>query len=407
MSPSRRQQDLLDKGVADLAFLSKIEDVIEDARNGRMFILVDDEDRENEGDLVIPAQMATPESINFMAKYGRGLICLAMTRARCEQLGLKLMSSENRSRHQTAFTHSIEAREGVTTGISASDRARTIAVAIDPEKGARDIGSPGHVFPLIARDGGVLVRAGHTEAAVDMARLAGLNPAGVICEIMNDDGSMARLPDLVKFAQFHGLKVATIADLIAYRRRHDRVIERTIETTLKSRYGGLYRMLVYVNKAAYAEHIVLVKGDISGPEPVLVRMHALNVLDDVLGDTSFGRGGILHSAMKMIGDAGRGVIVLIREPRATSLSDRVRARMGVDPESPTHALADFLSETGRHAAAAAAGLRDYGVGAQILLDLGVKDMVLLSDHPRNIVGIEGYGLHVREWRTIPPLIGDD
>ena len=389
-----------------MAFLSKVEDVIEDARNGRMFILVDDEDRENEGDLVIPAQMATPEAINFMAKHGRGLICLALPRARCEQLNLKLMSSENLSRHQTAFTMSIEAREGVTTGISASDRARTIAVAIDPEKNARDIVSPGHVFPLIARDGGVLVRAGHTEAAVDMARLAGLNPSGVICEIMNDDGTMARLPDLVKFAQFHGLKVATIADLIAYRRRHDRLVERTIETTLKSRYGGLYRMLVYVNKASYAEHIALVKGDLSGPEPVLVRMHALNVLDDVLGDTSVGRGGILHSAMKMIGEANRGVIVLIREPRPTSLSDRVRARLG-DPDHPTHALTDFLSETGRHAAAAAAGLRDYGVGAQILLDLGVRDMVLLSDRPRNIVGIEGYGLRVHEWRTIPPLIGDD
>jgi 3,4-dihydroxy 2-butanone 4-phosphate synthase / GTP cyclohydrolase II len=405
MTPSRRQQELLDRGV-EMAFLSKVEDVIEDARNGRMFILVDDEDRENEGDLVIPAQMATPEAINFMAKHGRGLICLALPRARCEQLNLKLMSSENLSRHQTAFTMSIEAREGVTTGISASDRARTIAVAIDPEKNARDIVSPGHVFPLIARDGGVLVRAGHTEAAVDMARLAGLNPSGVICEIMNDDGTMARLPDLVKFAQFHGLKVATIADLIAYRRRHDRLVERTIETTLKSRYGGLYRMLVYVNKASYAEHIALVKGDLSGPEPVLVRMHALNVLDDVLGDTSVGRGGILHSAMKMIGEANRGVIVLIREPRPTSLSDRVRARLG-DPDHPTHALTDFLSETGRHAAAAAAGLRDYGVGAQILLDLGVRDMVLLSDRPRNIVGIEGYGLRVHEWRTIPPLIGDD
>ncbi|HEX9461156.1 MAG TPA: 3,4-dihydroxy-2-butanone-4-phosphate synthase [Alphaproteobacteria bacterium] len=406
MSPSRRQQDLLDRGVSDIAFLSKIEDVIEDARNGRMFILIDDEDRENEGDLVIPAQMATPESINFMAKHGRGLICLTLTRARCEQLGLKLMSPENLSRHQTAFTMSIEAREGVTTGISASDRARTIAVAIDPDKGARDIVSPGHVFPLMARDGGVLVRAGHTEAAIDVARLAGLNPSGVICEIMNDDGSMARLPDLVKFAQFHGLKVATIADLIAHRRRHDRLVERTIETTLKSRHGGLYRMLVYVNKASYAEHIALVKGDLSGPEPVLVRMHALNVLDDVLADTSVGRGGILHSAMKMIGDAGRGVIVLIREARPTSLSDRVRARLG-DPDDPTHALADFLSDAGRHAAAAAAGLRDYGVGAQILLDLGVRDLVLLSDHPRNIVGIEGYGLRVHEWRTIPPLVGDD
>jgi 3,4-dihydroxy 2-butanone 4-phosphate synthase/GTP cyclohydrolase II len=403
--PTRRQQGLLDRGVADIAFLSKIEDIIEDARNGRMFILVDDEDRENEGDLVIPAQMATPEAINFMAKHGRGLICLALTRARCEKLGLKLMSAENRSRHQTAFTASIEAREGVTTGISASDRARTVAVAIDPEKGAKDIVSPGHVFPLIARDGGVLVRAGHTEAAVDIARLAGLNPSGVICEIMNDDGTMARLPDLIKFAQFHGLKVATIADLIAYRRRHDRLVDRTIETTLDSRYGGSFRMYVYVNVAAYAEHIALVKGDISGPEPVLVRMHALNVLDDVLGDRSVGRGGTLHSAMKHIGEVGRGVVVLVREPRPTSLSDRVRVRLG-DPNSLTAALGDFLSDHGRQAAAAAAGLRDYGVGAQILLDLGVRNMILLSDHPRNIVGLEGYGLNVTEWRKVPPLVED-
>ena len=402
MKPSRRQQTLLDGGVADIAFLSKIEDIIDDARNGRMFILVDDEDRENEGDLVIPAQMATPEAVNFMAKHGRGLICLAMTRTRCEKLGLKLMSPANRSRHETAFTLSIEAREGVTTGISASDRARTIATAIDPEKGAADLVSPGHVFPLIARDGGVLVRSGHTEAAVDISRLAGLNPSGVICEIMNDDGSMARLPDLIKFAQFHGLKVATIADLIAYRRRNDRLVERTIETTLDSRYGGPFRMHVYVNNAAYAEHIALVKGDISGPEPVLVRMHALNVLDDILGDRSIGRGGILHSAMKMIGEAGRGVVVLIREPRPTSLSDRVRARLG-DPNSPAAALGDFLSDHGRQVAAAAAGLRDYGVGAQILLDLGVHNMVLLSDRPRNIVGLEGYGLSVVEWRKVPPL----
>jgi len=402
MKPSRRQQTLLDRGVADITFLSKIEDIIDDARNGRMFILVDDEDRENEGDLVIPAQMATPEAVNFMAKHGRGLICLAMTRARCEKLGLKLMSPNNRSRHETAFTLSIEAREGVSTGISASDRAHTIATAIDPEKGAADIVSPGHVFPLIARDGGVLVRTGHTEAAVDISRLAGLNPAGVICEIMNDDGTMARLPDLIKFAQFHGLKVATIADLIAYRRRNDRLVERTIETTLDSRYGGPFRMYVYVNNAAYAEHIALVKGDVSGPEPVMVRMHALNVLDDVLGDRSIGRGGILHSAMKMIGDAGRGVVVLIREPRPTSLSDRVRARQG-DPNSPVAALGDFLSDHGRQVAAAAAGLRDYGVGAQILLDLGIRNMVLLSDHPRTIVGLEGYGLSVVEWRKVPPL----
>ena len=337
--------------------LASPEEIINEARNGRMFILVDDEDRENEGDLVIPAQMATPDAINFMATHGRGLICLTLTRTRAEELGLELMSRNNGTRHETAFTISIEAREGVTTGISASDRARTIATAIDPEKGAADLVSPGHVFPLIARDGGVLVRSGHTEAAVDISRLAGLNPSGVICEIMNDDGSMARLPDLIKFAQFHGLKVATIADLIAYRRRNDRLVERTIETTLDSRYGGPFRMYVYVNNAAYAEHIALVKGDVSGPEPVLVRMHALNVLDDVLGDRSIGRGSILHSAMKMIGEADRGVVVLIREPRPTSLSDRVRARQG-DPASPAAALGDFLSDPGRQVAAAAAGLRD-------------------------------------------------
>jgi 3,4-dihydroxy 2-butanone 4-phosphate synthase/GTP cyclohydrolase II len=365
-----------------------------------MVILVDDEDRENEGDLYIPAQMATPDAVNFMARYGRGLICLSLTRERVEQLGLPLMARDNTSRHQTAFTVSIEAREGITTGISASDRARTIAVAIDPTKGRADISTPGHVFPLVARDGGVLVRTGHTEAAVDIARLAGLYPAGVICEIMNDDGTMARLPDLVKFAQFHGLKIAKIADLIAYRRRRDRIVERQLETVLDSRFGGLFRMYVYVNKASYAEHIALVKGDLSGPEPVLVRMHALNVLDDVLGDRSVGRGEALHSAMGAIGAAGRGVVVLIREPRPT-LSDRVRARLG---DSPAHALGDHLSDHGRAAAAAAPGaeLRDYGIGAQILLDLGVKDMVLLSNTQRTIVGLEGYGLRVVEQRKLPP-----
>ena len=389
-------------------YLSSVEEVIEEARNGRMFILVDEEDRENEGDLVIPAQMATPEAINFMAKFGRGLVCLSLPRERIEQLGLPLMSRENTTRHQTAFTVSIEAREGVTTGISASDRARTVAVAIDPTKGRNDIATPGHVFPLVARDGGVLVRAGHTEAAIDIARLAGLQPAGVICEIMNDDGTMARMPDLVKFAQFHGLKIAAITDLIAYRRRHDRLVERTVETILDSRYGGQFRMLVYVNKAAYAEHIALVKGDIATSAPVLVRMHALNVLDDVLGDRSVGRGGVLHSAMKMIGEAGRGVVVLIREPRATSLSDRVRSRL-VDASTPVAALGDYLSERGRARAAATptrVELRDYGVGAQILLDLGVTEMILLSNTKRTIVGLEGYGLRLIEQRPIPPLVED-
>ncbi len=362
--------------------LASIEDIIEDARNGRMFILVDDEMRENEGDLIVPAQMATPDSINFMAKHGRGLICLSLTAERVRELGLPLMARENTSRHQTAFTVSIEAREGVTTGISASDRARTIACAIDPTKGQKDIVCPGHVFPLEARDGGVLVRTGHTEAAVDIARLAGLNPSGVICEIMNEDGTMARLPDLVSFARSHGLKIATIASLIAYRLRHDRIVERTLETTLNSVYGGAFKMFLYVNRTAYAEHIALVKGDLSADGPVMVRMHALNVLEDVLGDTGSGKAEDLHQAMRMVEKEGRGVVVLIREPRRTSLSDRLRGKLRKDGPP--------VGE-----------LRDYGVGAQILLDLGVSEMILLSNTKRTIIGLEGYGLSVVERRPIP------
>src|SRR5215469_12184291 len=257
-------------------YISELPDVIEDARNGRMFILVDAEDRENEGDLVIPAQMCTPQAVNFMARFGRGLICLALTQERANQLKLPMMTSENRTRNQTAFTVSIEAKEGISTGISAHDRAHTISVAIDPTKGPDDIVMPGHVFPLVARHGGVLVRAGHTEAAVDIARLAGLYPAGVICEIMNDDGSMARMPDLVQFAQFHGIKIGTIADLIAYRRKYDHLINRAVETTFESHNGGTWKMMVFVNTIDYAEHIALVKGDVAGPDPVLVRMHAIN-----------------------------------------------------------------------------------------------------------------------------------
>ena len=355
--------------------LSSTDEIIEEARNGRRFILVDDEDRENEGDLIIPAQMATPEAINFMAKYGRGLICLALTRQRVEQLEIPLMAANNQARNRTAFTVSIEAREGITTGISAHDRAHTISVAIDPTKGSNDIVSPGHVFPLVARDGGVLVRAGHTEAAVDMARLAGLYPAGVICEIMNEDGTMARLPDLTKFAQRHGLKVATIADLIAYRRKYDRIVQRAVETTLNSYYGDTFKLYVYVNRTEYAEHIALVKGDISGPEPIFVRMHAINVFDDLLGAKG-GRSGLLQASMRMIGQLGRGVIVLIRETQATIISDMLLHQGALPKDS-------------------AGELRDYGIGAQILLDLGVRDMVLLSNTGwRTIVGLEGYGLRV-------------
>jgi 3,4-dihydroxy 2-butanone 4-phosphate synthase/GTP cyclohydrolase II len=361
--------------------ISPADEIIEEARNGRMFILVDDEDRENEGDLVIPAQMATPEAINFMARFGRGLICLALTPERVRELGLSLMPRHNESRHETAFTVSIEAKEGVSTGISAPDRAHTIATAIDPGNGPSDLVTPGHVFPLVARDGGVLVRAGHTEAAVDLARLAGLNPSGVICEIMNDDGTMARRDDLIAFAQLHGLKIATISDLIAYRRHYDELVERTLETEFKSRFGGDFHLAVYRTKVGYGEHVALWKGDLGGAEPALVRVHALNLLDDVLGDSTSGKSGELQAALEMIGEAGRGVVVLIREPVPTSLSDRLTARGGEDPSDVNE-------------------LRDIGVGAHILWDLGVRNMILLSNAQHTYVGLEGYGLSVKECRPI-------
>ena len=363
--------------------VSPIEEIIEEARNGRIFILVDDEGRENEGDLVVPAQMATPDAINFMAKHGRGLICLALKRERVETLGLQLMAHKNESRHETAFTVSIEARDGISTGISAPDRARTVAVAIDPARGPGDIVSPGHVFPLVARDGGVLVRTGHTEAAVDLARLAGLNPSGVICEIMNDDGSMARRDDLIAFAQRHGLKIATIADLIAYRRRYDRIVERSQTGRLSLRHGT-FESAIYVDKANYAEHLAIWTGDLAAPGPALVRVHVLNILDDVLGDLSTGRSGALDQALGLIGEAGRGVLVLIREPVPTSLSEAMTARQ-------------------KSGGARAFGqLRDYGVGAQILLDLGVSEMIVLSNTRRTLVGLDGYGLKVVEQRPLAP-----
>ncbi|HXG79196.1 MAG TPA: 3,4-dihydroxy-2-butanone-4-phosphate synthase [Methyloceanibacter sp.] len=359
--------------------LSSIEEVIDDARNGRMFILVDAEERENEGDLVIPAQMATPDAINFMAKYGRGLICLALTPERAKQLHLELMSRSNRSRHATAFTVSIEAREGVSTGISAHDRAHTISVAIDPTKDYRDIMTPGHVFPLLAKEGGVLVRAGHTEAAVDIARLAGLYPAGVICEIMNDDGTMARLPDLMGFAERHGLKIATIADLIAYRLRYDHLVKRVAETRIESAFGGAFDLKVYATTVDPAEHFALVKGDVASGAPVLVRVHALNSVDDVISAGSR-RETPVHKAMEIVGREGRGVIVVIRESRPDALS----ARFKQDTE-----------------AGGQQRLIEYGIGAQILLDLGVHEMVLLSNSPaRKIVGLEGYGLKVAGHRPL-------
>ena len=352
-------------------YISSAADIIEEARAGRMFILVDDEDRENEGDLVIPAQFATPDAINFMVRHARGLVCLAMTRQRVEQLGLPLMSQSNGTRHQTAFTISIEAAEGVTTGISAHDRARTIGVAINPESGRESIVTPGHIFPLVAREGGSLVRAGHTEAAVDIARLAGLTPAGVICEIMNDDGTMARLPDLAAFAQRHNLKLGTIADLIAHRRRTERLVKRLESGTLKHAIGGEWRIHVYVNTVEYAEHLVLTRGDLAAPGPVMVRMHQVDLIGDALLGPPW---AAVQGAMRRIAAEGRGVLVLIRDTRATAQSERVRALAG-HPRS--HSI-----------------LRDYGIGAQILVELGIHDMVLLSNTRRTVVGLDGYGLNI-------------
>jgi 3,4-dihydroxy 2-butanone 4-phosphate synthase/GTP cyclohydrolase II len=354
--------------------ISSIEEIIEDARNGRMFILVDHEDRENEGDLVIPAQMSTPSAINFMATHGRGLICLALTSERVDQLGLQPMSPKNSSRHASAFTLSIEAREGISTGISAADRARTVSVAIDPTKGAADIATPGHVFPLRARDGGVLVRAGHTEAAVDVARLAGLNPSGVICEVMNDDGTMARLPDLITFAQKHGLKIGTISDLIAYRRRHDNLVKVSSERIVSSEFGGDWTMRIYTDQTEGAEHVALIKGDITSPGPVLTRMHTLDPLLDVVGLGGPGRTAEFGAAMKAIAAEGRGVLVLLRDLHMKLTSDN-----DVSPQT----------------------LRQYGLGAQILVSLGLKDLILLTNSPQpKVVGLEAYGLAIAGTRRI-------
>jgi len=354
--------------------ISTIEEIIDDARNGRMFILVDHEDRENEGDLVIPAQMCTPEAINFMATHGRGLICLTLPGDRVDALGLSLMSSNNASRHETAFTISIEAREGVTTGISAYDRARTVAVAIDATKTNADIATPGHIFPLRARQGGVLVRAGHTEAAVDISRLAGLNASGVICEIMKDDGDMARLPDLIGFAQKHGIKIGTIADLIAYRRRHDNLVRETASRKVQSMHGGEWEMRIFTDQTHGTEHIVLTMGDLGHADPVLVRMHALNPLEDVLG-ISEGHSGDLPGAMALIADQGRGVIVLLRDTEMKLTLD--------DTASPQT-------------------LRQYGLGAQILAALGLHELTLITNSPSpRVIGLEAYGLNIAGTCPIP------
>lgn len=378
------KQDIRDSRLIeeDQAVLSSIDEIITDIKAGVPVIIVDDEDRENEGDLIIAAELATAENINFFAKDGRGLICLPMEGAMIDRLGLELMGRGDNSRHRTAFTVSIEAKEGVTTGISAADRAHTIKTAIDPKCGSNDIATPGHVFPLRARDGGVLVRAGHTEAAVDLAKMAGFSGAGVICEIMNDDGTMARLPDLVGFAQKHGLKIGTIADLISYRRQNECYVERIFEDKFSSEYGGEFELYIYKNTLQYAEHIVLKKGDVSknSPEnPALVRMHGVDFMNDVLGGKE---NSDLHNSMKIIDQHGSGLIVIIREPNPSALSERLKSKKETSDNKKTNIL------------------RDYGIGAQILKDLGVNNMTLLSNSQKNIAGLEGYNLHIHGTKPI-------
>jgi 3,4-dihydroxy 2-butanone 4-phosphate synthase/GTP cyclohydrolase II len=374
----KRLERLIQRGTTDV--LVGAEAIIDEARNGRMFILVDDDDRENEGDLVVPAQMATPDAINFMARHGRGLICLALTKDRADQLGLEPMTRTNRSRNETAFTVSIEAKEGISTGISAADRARTVSVAIDAANGPDAIVSPGHVFPLVARPGGVLVRAGHTEAAVDVARLAGLNPSAVICEIMRDDGSMARLDDLMDFARSHGLKIGTIRDLIAYRLKKDHLVERTAATLFKAKSGAEWEAQVFRDKTSGEEQLALVHGTLNIDEPVLVRMHSLDLFADVLGEQG-PRSGVLQGAMRSIEREGSGIVVALHAAAPGSLSRSIDLRAGKPVEGGD-------------------AVRGYGIGAQILAALGIRDMILLSNTRHSPVGLAGYGLAIVDERPI-------
>ncbi len=369
--------------------ISKIEDVIEDIRQGKMVIIIDDEDRENEGDVMIAAEKVTPEAITFMARYACGLICLSLTEERVRHLDLPLMVQENTSAHNTAFTVSIEAKKGVTTGISAHDRARTVQVAIEDGSTADDLARPGHIFPLMARQGGVLVRVGHTEASVDLARLAGLKPSGVICEIMKEDGTMARLPDLEIFAEEHNMKIVTIADLIKYKMRNEKLVRRVTETRIPTRYGGEFRLIAYENDADKESHLALVKGDITPDDVVLVRVHSECFTGDVLGSMRCDCGEQLQSALKMIEKEEKGVFLYMRqEGRGIGLVNKLKA----------YNLQDHGHDTveANIALGFSPDLRDYGIGAQILADIGVRKMRVLTNNPKKIKGLEGYGLSVVE-----------